>query len=73
MIAANDYWRTQFTIPYLFIERQFKAMAVAQPDPANPCRQPLKIDVSFRLVRPCIKRRIIRHQFANFPIGWGVF
>ncbi len=69
MIAADHDRRLQLTARDHRIERQADPVAVAQTDPADPRRQPLKRDPLMRHVEPAVQMRVVRQQLLDLRVG----
>ena len=69
MVAADDDWRRDFAVPHHFVEREAEAVALAEADPADARRQPLKGDPLARHVEPAVEVRIVGDQLLHSLVG----
>jgi len=69
MIPANDNRCLEFTVSHHLVERKTKPVTLPQTDPANTCRQALKMDALTRRIQPGVKMLVIRDEFFDFRIG----
>ena len=64
MVAADDDG-ADFATRHHVVEGEAEPVALAEPDPADPCRQALEADAGARHVEPAVQVRVVGDQFPH--------
>ena len=69
MVAADHDRRLELPARDHLVEREPEPVALAEADPADARRQPLKLDPLARHVEPAVQVRIVRESAPDLRIG----
>src|SRR5262245_2648005 len=69
MITADHDRRLELALLHHLVESEAQAMALAEADPADACRQALESDALLGHVEPVVEMRIVGDQLLHALIG----